>query len=386
MSQPTPSHPDDARSAEPGNEAQLSGKDPALALLGDAPLVAETPEELLDEETTPIHRFFVRNNGLTPGPAADPDAWAMAIDGEVEHPLRLTLGELKARFPHRTYRMVLECGGNGRSFFEPPTRGNAWTNGGVGCAEWTGVALKDVLAAARLKPTALYTAHYGADPHVSGRTDEPSISRGMPIGKALEEHTLLVWAMNGEPLPLLHGGPLRLVVPGWPGSLSQKWLTRLWIRDREHDGPGMAGTSYRVPVTPIEPGSDGSGVAFRILESMPVRSIVTAPADGARLTPGTRTLEVRGAAWAGDGLVSRVDLSLDGGSTWHAAHLKPLRNRYDWARFTALLPLPSDGTYEIMARATDSAGVSQTLRAANWNPQGYACNAVHRVRVTVGAE
>ncbi|MCB5174658.1 sulfite oxidase [Microvirga lenta] len=369
----------------PRHDLRLPGKD-RLTVLGDTPLVAETPEELLDDETTPVERFFVRNNGLLPQPAPEPDAWRFTVDGEVERPLDLTLAELKSRFPVKTFRMVLECGGNGRSFYEPPAEGNPWTNGGVGCAEWTGVSLADVLRAAGLKETALHTAHYGADPDKTGSHATPSISRGMPIAKALEEHTLLAFAMNGEPLPFLHGGPLRLVVPGWPGSLSQKWLERIWIRDREHDGPGMTGLSYRLPVHPVAPGSDVKGVALRVLESMPVRSIVTAPADQSRLPPGTRQVEVRGAAWAGDGQVARVDLSLDGGATWIAAALKPQRNRFDWVRWSAALTLPGDGYYEIVARATDAEGRAQPFRAAGWNPNGYGCNVMHRVAVTVGPD
>ncbi|MFC4174127.1 sulfite oxidase [Microvirga sp. GCM10011540] len=369
----------------PRHDLRLPGKD-RLTVLGDTPLVAETPEELLDDETTPVERFFVRNNGLLPQPATEPDAWRFTVDGEVERPLDLTLAELKSRFPVKTFRMVLECGGNGRSFYEPPAEGNPWTNGGVGCAEWTGVSLADVLRAAGLKETALHTAHYGADPDKTGSRATPSISRGMPIAKALEEHTLLAFAMNGKPLPFLHGGPLRLVVPGWPGSLSQKWLERIWIRDREHDGPGMTGLSYRLPVHPVAPGSNVKGVALRVLESMPVRSIVTAPADQSRLPPGTRQVEVRGAAWAGDGQVARVDLSLDGGATWIAAALKPPRNRYDWVRWSAALTLPGDGYYEIVARATDAEGRAQPFRAAGWNPNGYGCNVMHRVAVTVGPD
>ena len=253
----------------------------------------------------------------------------------MERPLRLTLAELKSRFPHKTYRMVLECGGNGRSFFEPQAEGNPWTNGGAGCAEWTGVSLGDVLREAGLKETALFTGHFGADPDKHGSHEHQAMSRGVPIAKALEEHTLLVWAMNGEPLPFLHGGPLRLIVPGWPGSLSQKWLTRIWIRDREHDGPGMTGLSYRLPVHPLPPGSDGKGVALRILESMPVRSIVSAPADGARYPAGTRAIDIRGAAWAGDDGVARVEVTLDGGATWTEAAMTPPRNRYDWVRWQA---------------------------------------------------
>jgi sulfite oxidase len=360
------------------------GKDKGLVVLGERPLVAETSEQMLDDETTPTTKFFIRNNGQIPEAAKDPDGWRLNVEGEVNNRLELTLGELKGRFSPKTYRMVLECGGNGRSFFQPQARGNQWTNGGAGSVEWTGVPIAEVLHAASLKDTAKYTAHYGADPHLSGDPTKESLSRGMPIAKAMEEHGLVVWAMNGEPLPNIHGGPLRLVVPGWPGSLSHKWLTRIWIRDREHDGQGMTGTSYRVPIRPMIPGGKADEADFRILESMPVRSVVTNPPNGARLPAGTREVSLRGAAWAGDLTVSRVDVSLDFGATWRPAQLAPTRNRYDWHRWTARLPLPSDGYYEVWVRATDSDGRMQPHLAGNWNPQGYGGNAMHRVAILVG--
>jgi sulfite oxidase len=360
------------------------GKDKGLVVLGERPLVAETSEQMLDDETTPTTKFFIRNNGQIPEAAKDPDGWRLNVEGEVNNRLELTLAELKGRLSPKTYRMVLECGGNGRSFFHPQARGNQWTNGGAGCVEWTGVPIAEVLRAAGLKDTAKYTAHYGADPHLSGDPTKESLSRGMPIAKAMEEHGLVVWAMNGEPLPNIHGGPLRLVVPGWPGSLSHKWLTRIWIRDREHDGQGMTGTSYRVPNRPMIPGGKADEADFRILESMPVRSVVTNPPNGARLPAGTREVSLRGAAWAGDLTVSRVDVSLDFGATWTPAQLAPTRNRYDWHRWTARLPLPSDGYYEVWVRATDSEGRMQPHLAGNWNPQGYGGNAMHRVVILVG--
>ena len=360
------------------------GKNPGLVVLGDRPLVAETPEQLLDEETTPTEKFFIRNNGQMPEAPQNADGWKIAVDGEVNSKLELTLGELKSRFPQKTYRMVLECGGNGRSSFTPQARGNQWTNGGAGCAEWTGVPLAEVLKAAGLKETAKYTAHYGADPHLSGDTTKESLSRGMPIPKAMEEHGLIVFAMNGQPLLNVHGGPLRLVIPGWPGSLSHKWLTRIWVRDREHDGQGMTGTSYRVAIQPMVPGGKTDDKNFRILESMPVRSIVTGPANGTRLAAGTRDLALRGAAWAGDLTVARVDVSTDFGATWTGAQMKEPKNRYDWHRWTANIKLPSDGYYEIWARATDANGRMQPHIAGNWNPQGYGGNAMHRVAVLVG--
>lgn len=371
---------------EPKGPQPLSfpGKEPGLVVLGDRPLVAETPERLLDDETTPISKFFIRNNGQIPEPAADPNAWKLTVDGEVNSKLELALGDLKNRFQPKTYRMVLECGGNGRSGFQPQARGNQWTNGGAGCAEWTGVPLADLLKAAGLKDTAKYTAHYGADPHLSGDSGKESLSRGMPIPKAMEEHSLVVFAMNGELLPAIHGGPVRLVIPGWPGSLSHKWLTRIRIRDREHDGQGMTGTSYRVAINPMVPGGKVDDGNFRILESMPVRSIITAPANGARLPIGTREVPVRGAAWAGDLTVRAVDLSTDFGATWSPAEMQPGRNRYDWNRWTGTAELPSDGYYELWVRATDSSGRMQPHLAGGWNPQGYGGNAMHRVAILVG--
>lgn len=360
------------------------GKDTGLVVLGDRPLVAETPEQLLDDETTPTSKFFIRNNGQIPDAPSDADAWKLTVDGEVNNKLDLTLGELKRRFQPKTYRMVLECGGNGRSSFSPAARGNQWTNGGVGCAEWTGVPLAEVLKAAGLKDSARYTAHYGADPHLTGDPTKESISRGMPTAKAMEEHGLVVWAMNGEPLPNIHGGPLRLVIPGWPGSLSHKWLTRIWIRDREHDGQGMTGTSYRVAINPMVPGGKTDEKNFRILESMPVRSIITSPTNGLRLAGGAREVVLRGAAWAGDLAVSRVDVSNDFGATWAAAQVMPPKNRFDWQRWTAKLALPADGYYELWARATDANGRMQPHIAGDWNPQGYGGNALHRIAVLVG--
>ena len=196
--------------------------------------------------------------------------------------------------------MVLECGGNGRSFFTPQARGNQWTNGGAGCAEWTGVRVADVLKAAGVKPSAVFSGHYGADPHLSGDTSRDALSRGVPIKKLMDENNLIVWAMNGQPLPNIHGGPVRLVIGGWPGSVSAKWLNRIWIRDKVHDGPGMGGTSYRVAIKPMVPGGKADEKNFKDLESMPVRSIITNPADGAKLPAGTREVKLRGASWAGD--------------------------------------------------------------------------------------
>jgi sulfite oxidase len=383
---------EEAKPAEPKKEAvapqgpqslKFPGKDDKLVLLQEKPLVAETPEHLLDDETTPVSKFFIRNNGQIPEEAKAPDAWKVTIDGEVNAKLELTLADLQRRFKARSYRMVLECGGNGRSFFTPQARGNQWSNGGAGCAEWTGVRLADVLKAAGLKPTAVYTAHYGTDLHLSGDPTKEPLSRGVPIKKAMERHSLIVWAMNGEPLPNIHGGPLRLVIPGWPGSASHKWLSRIWVRDKEHDGQGMRGFSYRIPIKPMIPGGKADEANFKVLESMPVRSIITSPANGTKLAAGTHELALRGAAWDGDFTVRRVDVSIDFGATWKPVKLAKPRNRYDWRRWIASVRLPSDGYYEVWVRATDSDGMAQPHIAGNWNPQGYGANPMHRVAVLV---
>jgi DMSO/TMAO reductase YedYZ molybdopterin-dependent catalytic subunit len=361
------------------------GKDKGLVLLGDRPLVAETPERLLDDDTTPIGKFFVRNNGQIAEENKQGDAWSFKVEGEVDKPLTLTVAELKSRFAPQTMRMVLECGGNGRSFFQPPGRGNQWTNGGAGCAEWTGVRLADVLKAAGLKDGAKFTGHYGADPHLSGDAGKDAISRGMPIEKAMEPHSMLVWAMNGEPLPHIHGGPLRLVVPGWPASLSSKWLTRVLVRKDPHDGQGMGGTSYRLPTIPLVPGSNADGKTnFADMTSMPVRSIITAPANGTRLDAGTRQVPLRGAAWAGDHDIQKVEVSVDAGQRWQMVSMAKPKNRYDWVRWVGTVALPSDGYFEVWVRATDSRGVAQPHVATNWNPQGYGSNPLHRIAVLVG--
>ena len=362
---------------------RMEGKGP-LILQGERPLNAETPETLLDEPVTSARNMFIRNNGGVPEVPADPRAWKITIDGEVNTPLELTVGELESRFEVVTRQLQLECGGNGRSFYAPQTRGNQWGNGAISNGEWTGVRLRDVLRAAGLKSSAVATGHYGADPHLSGEPGRPAIARGMVIDKAMEEDTLIAFRLNGQPIPHVHGAPARLVTPGWPGSLSQKWLTRIWVRDKPHDGPGMGGTSYRVPVRPIVPGSTNNGADFEDLESMPVRSILSSHAHGARLPAGTRSLDLRGAAWAGDQTVRAVHTSVDFGATWTEMQVAAPANRHAWQRWTGRVALPSDGYFEVWYRATDSEGRMQPHLPANWNPQGYGGNAISRAAILVG--
>lgn len=361
---------------------KFPGKSDKLVLLGERPLVAETPENLLDDDTTPTEKFFVRNNGTLPDEAKDPNGWKITIDGEVNNKVELTLDDLKKKFKPVTRRLVLECGGNGRSFFTPQARGNQWTNGGAGCAEWTGVRLIDVLKSAGVKSSAVFSGHYGSDRSLADNTKD-AISRGVPIKKLMDENNLIVFAMNGQPLSHIHGGPVRLMIPGWPGSVSSKWFTRLWVRDKYHDGPGMGATSYRVAINPMVPGDKPVDGNFRDLESMPVRSIITSPANGTKLGKDTRELKLRGAAWAGDNTVKSVAVSIDFGATWQTVKLEKPKNKYDWQRWTATVKVPTEGYYEIWSRATDSKNVMQPHIAGNWNPQGYGGNPMHRIAVLI---
>src|SRR5690625_3162907 len=353
---------------------------PDLLMLNDRPLNAETPAHLLDDEVTPYSRMFVRNNGLVPETALGMDAegWKLTIDGEVENPLELSIDDLKAQFETVTNRLVIECGGNGRAFFNPGASGNQWTVGAVGCPEWTGVRLADVLNAAKLKDSAVYTAHYSNDVHLSGDPDQEVISRGVPIEKAMEEGGMIAWEMNGEPIPALHGLPLRLIIPGFPGSVSQKYLTRIWIRDQEHDGAKMTGYSYRLPAYPVAPGTEVPEEDMVVMTEMPVKSLITFPETGTTVAPNEPT-EVRGHAWAGNGDVESVDLSIDFGQTWIPAELSPPANKFAWQRFRADITLPEAGYYEVWARATDKEGKSQPPVVPGWNPRGYGNNMQHRI-------
>jgi DMSO/TMAO reductase YedYZ molybdopterin-dependent catalytic subunit len=355
-----------------------------LRILSDRPVVAETPATLLDDEITPIERHFVRNNGHLPERAEKRDLtdWMLTVDGEVEKPLKLTLAELQSSFKHVTRALVIECAGNGRAAFNPPASGNQWTLGGVGCATYTGVRLGDVLRAAGVKKSAVYLAYESEDAHLSRAPGKQAISRGVPIAKALDEHSLLAWAMNGEPLPTLHGWPLRLVVPGWPASASGKWLRRLWVRDREHDGEKMTGHSYRMPKFPVAPGTKVEAADMAILHEMPVKSVITLPATGTEV-PADREVYLRGHAWSGWGDVKAMHVSYDFGATWVATKLKKPRNRYAWQRWEVNLKLPLKGYYELWARATDERGHMQPMLVPGWNPEGYCNNAMHRIAVKV---
>lgn len=356
------------------------GKDPSLTVLNDRPWNVETPVHLLDDRETPVSKMFIRNNGLLPE-QINLEEWTFTVYGEsVIKAKTYNMEELKNKFKTYSYYLVLECGGNGRGEFYPPAEGNQWGVGAVSCAKWTGVRLRDLLEDVGLKNDAVYIGYHGLDSHLSGDPKKASISRGIPIWKALQDETLLAFTMNNQELPFIHGYPLRLVAGGFPASASGKWLKAISVRDKVHDGEKMEAPSYRVPISPIEPGTTADSEDMRIIESMPVRSIITYPKSGAQVAFG-QTLAIRGHAWAGEAAVNHVEYSIDFGSTWRACNLERPINRLAWQHFSAKIEFPLKGYYEVWVKATDDKGISQPMVVPNWNPKGYLNNACHRVAV-----
>jgi sulfite oxidase len=370
-----------ANSDQPFN---LPGKHPGLIVLNDRPINAETPPELLDDRLTPNDLFFVRNNGIPPEDV-DVSTWTLTVEGESAAQTKTyTLAELKEKFTPVTLELTLECGGNGRKEFNPPAKGNQWSTGAVGCAAWTGIRLRDVLEDVGVKSNAVYVGYYGRDKHISGQADKVVISRGVPIDKAMEAESLIAWEMNGKPIPMLNGYPLRLVIGGYPASASGKWLSKIVIRNQVHDGPKMTGQSYRVPCKPVAPGTKVADEDMCIIEGMPVKSLITYPKTGATLRK-TQPLPIRGKAWTSTEKISQVEYSIDFGATWQACELEPASNRYAWQQFSAEIRFPEEGYYEVWARATDANGIAQPMLLPGWNPRGYLNNACHRIAIKVNA-
>lgn len=359
----------------------LDGKE-GLTLLNDRPLNAETPAHLLNDDVTPTQRMFVRNNGRPPVDV-DPASWTLSVSGEsVLRPRSYSIAELRKRFAPVNLQLLLECGGNGRAEFHPPAGGNQWTLGAVGCPLWNGIRLRDVLEDCGVRDDAVYIGYLGADSHLSGDPNKQPISRGVPIAKAMEAESMIAWGMNNGALHPMNGHPLRLVMGGWPGSVSGKWLREILVRDRIHDGAKMGGSSYRVPCEPVAPGTEVADEDMCIIEAMPVKSLITSPQSGVRHA-ASESLHLHGHAWAGDRQVARLEWSIDFGQTWNEAALDAPANRLAWQNWDADVSFPGPGYYEVWARATDDAGVSQPMVLPGWNPKGYLNNACHRVAVYV---
>jgi len=348
-----------------GGPPPIPGKE-RLIMRSPRPVNLETPLKELTAEITPAGLFYVRNN--YDGPEMDPAQYVLTVDGEVDNPLSLRLDDLR-RMDQVTQTITLECAGNGRAFHNPKAAGIQWEHGAVGTAAWKGVRLADVLRRAQPRPAARHVVPDGNDGPPTPQA--PDFIRSHPIWKAMEPHTMIALEMNGAPVPHLHGGPARLIVPGWVGSASIKWLTRITLGSKEWDGPFMA-RSYR------SPRADDPKDSYS-LTSLECKSIIVSPLDGTRVAPGPQTAS--GFAWAGEGVVVAVDVSTDGGQSWTLARLGGDPQRYAWRRWEHTWEARS-GPTTLMARASDSLGRIQPASRPR-DPQGYRWNVIHAVRVDV---
>ena len=331
------------------------------------------PLEALAYDLTPagLHYLLVHYDV----PVVDETSWRLTVDGGTERRLSLSLDQLRAR-PATTLAVTMECAGNGRARLSPRPLSQPWLLEAVGTAEWTGVPLAQVLDDAGIGADALEVLFRGLDRGVEGG-EVQHYERSLPLAEAQREEILLAYAMNGEPLPPQHGFPLRLVVPGWYGMTSVKWLQSVTVLDRPFDGYQQA-RSYRVRQTPDEPGEPVSRMVPRSLMIPP--GIPDFATRDRLLEPGDHT--VRGRAWSGFGPIERVEVSVDAGATWSEAGLGAQPSEWSWVSWQWDWTGAEPGTYELCCRTTDAAGNEQPIEAP-WNLGGYANNEVQRVAVTV---
>jgi DMSO/TMAO reductase YedYZ molybdopterin-dependent catalytic subunit len=340
------------------------------------PPLLETPMEVFDQGVfTPNDRFFVRWHHADIPTSIDAAAFRLKVHGAVAKPLSLSLDTL-LKLPQIEYAAVNQCSGNSRGLFEPRIAGAQWRHGAMGNARWTGVRLKDVLDLAGVKGDGVAVRFGGLDGPLM--PDSPDYLKSLALDHARDGEVMIAYLQNGEPLPLLNGFPLRLVVPGWFSTYWVKMLSDIEVLTRPDENYWMA-KAYRVPDMPfgsVQPGA--TGFPTKPISTMPPRSWITSHADGARLTAGG-PLAVRGIALGGDTGVAKVELSVDGGRSWQDARLGTDEGKYSFRRFEAELP-PQTGQVALMSRCTNSAGVAQPLEP-NWNHSGYLRNVAETVRL-----
>ncbi len=333
----------------------------------------ETPVSYFDTPFTPNNRFFVRyHNAVIPEVKAS--EWRLRIGGDAIHtPLELTLEQLRKDFRPVEIAALCICSGNRRGLFQPQVPGVQWGSGAMGNARWRGVRLKDVLAGAGIGKSAVEVSLDGADTGVLKTT--PDFIKSLPLAKALDENTLVAFEMNGEPLPHWNGFPARLIIPGWTATYWMKHLTNVNVISKPFDGFWMK-TAYRIPKDRFPGGqfsSQETETNMPITEIV-VNSLITNLEDGQKM-PANRPMEINGVAWDGGNGIAKVEVSTDGGISWHQTALKQDYGRFSWRQWSYAFEPKRPGEYQIMARATSHSGASQPLEAIP-NSSGYHHNAV----------
>lgn len=370
-------------------DALVAGKDARLIVHTAHPVVIETPVELLAaQQVTPTSLLFVRNTQQQPDDTAhlrpqSLEGWKVDIAGLVEQPLTLE-GQQLSVMPQVEVEMVLQCSGNSRVLFNQAAKvkGTAWGRGGMGNVRFGGVLLQHLVdkLGIKIKPQAKYLSAEGTDRPDEGEQD---FEHSLPLSDALGK-SFLALTLNGQPLPAAHGGPVRLVTPGYYGTMNVKWLHRLRFEAEESNHTSQI-PNYRTPLEPIAPGSPFAPTFANSEPNwrMKIKSVVIAPSAGARLAAGGG--DVRGVAFNdGTARIDAVLISIDGGRSWQKAELQVPESPYAWYRWQARLKLPP-GKQQIWARAVDALGRTQPLDGAvHWNPQGYTWSGVEKIDVTVG--
>lgn len=318
----------------------------------------------------PNAKFYVRNHFQIP--RLDQASWRLNVTGRVERPLSLSRRDL-ASMPSQGRVVTLECAGNGRSGLDPRTAGEQWNLGAVSTAEWTGVPLIEVLDRAGVKSEGRYIVFRGADSGcIDGHAEPLAFERSLTLDEARGSDVLLAYAMNGEPLPLHHGFPLRVIVPSWYAVASVKWLTEIEVVEQPFEGHYQTGAYY------FERESGGQ-ITREPVTLQRVRSLITEPATDAQLAHGELT--VRGVAWSGAAPIAGVDVSIQGGP-WQRARLLGEPKRHSWQWWELLSRTDHAGPCTIRARATDMQGRTQP-ESPEWNRLGYCNNAIQKVHVEV---
>lgn len=377
FAQGAPKAPADPAGVLP-NAAVMAQKDAALKMHSERPLTASATAEYLADDITPTNRVFVRNNLFTT--QFDEASHVVEIKGLVDKQMKLSVADLRRNFPSVSTVAMIECAGSGRTAFNPVPRGTPWPQaGGMSCPKWNGVRLADVLKAAGVRSGAAHVAFTGAD--FGALPTIPKVARSVPLWKAMEEHSMIVYGMNDGPLPVVHGAPMRTMIPGWAGSASVKWVATIEVLDAPLKGPYMD-SSYRVPKQPIPPGSKMPADAVSA-EGWPIKSIITNPAPNASFKLGKPVL-VAGHAWVAEADIERVELSFDEGRSWQNAQLNAKAAKYAWQTFSHAYTPRGPGYVTVLARATDSNGNMQPI-VTPWNPLGYYWNGLHRVGFMVEA-
>lgn len=354
-----------ARAAEPDEVA--------LIVRSRRPIDLETPVTALTDRITSNDVLFVRSH--FGHPVVNPESWTLQIDGLVERPSTWTLKDLHALESVET-TAVLQCAGNGRAFFQPRIPGLAWERGAVGNVVCGGVRLRDLLDRAGLRAGAAHVHFLGADGPPAPKT--PAFLRSVPLDKVIAEGTILATTMNGAPLPVLHGGPLRLIVPGWTGNHWLKWVRSLTVSRDEAPGFYMQ-TGYRIPRTPAPPDAVLTPADLVPVTTMNVKSLITAPGEGDRLRLGPRMIQ--GVAWTGEGHVTSVEVKV-GDDAWRAAQFLDERDQWGWRRWSLAWTPERPGAVVLRARATDSQGQTQP-DLSPWNKSGYLWNGIDAVKCEV---